>query len=113
MCGFFRPLFRRYVLLTPSGGNVEDATETVVTIGYLAVCLFLAAFVSVPVWERIAAYSGKYKAWIYYSIWNAITCPFFAACGNSKPAAFFVAVLNGSAFGGQFLLDSIVNDVAE
>jgi MFS family permease len=101
------------VLLSPSGGDVDDATDTVVTIGYLAVCLFLAAFVSVPAWERIASRFGKYKAWIYYSVWNAITCPFFAVCGHSKEAAYFVAVLNGSAFGGQFLLDSIVNDVAE
>jgi Na+/melibiose symporter-like transporter len=113
MVSAMTPFYVGYVLLRPKGGNVDDTDLTVVTIGILAVCVFLSAFLSVPVWERIAARFGKYEAWIYYSIWNAVTCPFFAACGTNKTAAYVVAAFNGSAFGGQFLLDSIVNDVAE
>ena len=37
------------------GDDAEDTDKTVVTIGILAVCVFLSAFLSVPVWERIAA----------------------------------------------------------
>lgn len=113
MVSAMTPFYVGYVLLQPEGGNVNDTDKTVVTIGILAVCVFLAAFLSVPLWERAAVKFGKYNAWIYYSVWNAVTCPFFAVCGNNKAAAYVVAALNGSAFGGQFLLDSIVNDVAE
>ena len=107
------PFYVGYVLLRPEGGNTKDADKTVVTTAFLGVAVFVAAFLSVPVWENISRRYGKYKAWIYYSIWNAITCPFFAICGTNKAAAYIVAFMNGSAVGGQFLLDSIVNDVAE
>mmetsp|Transcript_30479 Transcript_30479/g.68364 ORF Transcript_30479/g.68364 Transcript_30479/m.68364 type:complete len:766 (+) Transcript_30479:125-2422(+) len=113
MISAMTPFYVGYVLLRPEGGNADDTDVTVVTIGMMAVFLFVAALVSVPVWERIAASVGKYKAWIWYSVWNAVTCPFFALCGTNRAAAFFVAFLNGSALGGQFLLDSIVNDVVE
>jgi GPH family glycoside/pentoside/hexuronide:cation symporter len=107
------PFYVGYVLLRPDGGETSDTRDTVVTTGYIAVCVFIFAFLSVPVWESIARSTGKYKAWIYYSIWNAVTCPFFALCGTSVTWACVVAAFNGSAVGGQFLLDSIVNDVAE
>ena len=113
MISAMMPFYVGYVLLQPKGGDTEDTDTTVLTIASLAVFVFIAAFLSVPVWERIAKYMGKYKAWILYSVWNAITCPFFAFCGTSTNAAFLVGALNGSAVGGQFLLDSIVNDVAE
>ena len=48
------PFYVGYVLLRPDGGETSDTRDTVVTTGYIAVCVFIFAFLSVPVWESIA-----------------------------------------------------------
>ena len=54
---------------------------------------------------------GKYNTWIAYSLWNSLTCPFFLICGTNITMAYIVAAINGSAVGGQFIIESMVNDV--
>ena len=119
---------------------MDDVAERTWVMGLLAISAMGGGPVAMPIWIRLVkkyvvggvggwvaisqhpragsthshSFSrrfGKYKIWIAYSFWNSLTCPFFILCGHNKMAAYLVAFLNGTAVGGQFIVESTNNDL--
>merc|ERR1719331_302974 len=75
---------------------------------------FLAASISVPFWHWVARTCKKHTAWLIYSWWNVLTGPFRIFCGKgSLWLTIVLSALNGSAFGGQFIGESVMADLSD
>lgn len=122
------PLFAQYVLVEPDDTNCKQQceewkpTESACTcaslatewLGWIMAGTFLAAFVSVPFWQLVAKKFNKHIAWQLYSWFNVVTAPLRIFCGKgSLWLTISFSALNGSAFGGQFLGESVMADLSD
>jgi hypothetical protein len=70
--------------------------------------------ISVPFWMWVAKTRDKHSAWLIYSWWNALTGPFRIFCGKgSLWLTIIFSAINGSAFGGQFIGESVMADLSD
>jgi Na+/melibiose symporter-like transporter len=113
------PLFIQYIIIAPSDPpNYEESAKATLYLAYCSIALFVAAILSMPVWLKIGQVVGKRKAWLAYNIWNSITCPWFLLLGRDDAGSMpmmciLISVLNGTAVGGQFFVDSVTADVID
>eukprot|EP00929_Paragymnodinium_shiwhaense_P101441 TRINITY_DN64533_c0_g1_i2.p1 TRINITY_DN64533_c0_g1~~TRINITY_DN64533_c0_g1_i2.p1 ORF type:complete len:702 (-),score=53.32 TRINITY_DN64533_c0_g1_i2:146-2251(-) len=122
------PLFSQYVLVEPDSTDCKQqcydwnpaaidctcaklATEW---LGWIMAATFLSAMVSVPLWSWVARRFKKHTAWLIYSWWNVLTAPFRIFCGKgSLGLTAALSAMNGSAFGGQFIGESVMADLSD
>jgi Na+/melibiose symporter-like transporter len=113
------PLFIQYVIIEPSTPpNYEESEKATLYLAYCSIALFVSAILSMPAWLKIGELLGKRRAWLAYNVWNSITCPWFLLLGRddagSMPVAcILLSILNGTAVGGQFFVDSVTADVID
>lgn len=122
------PIFSQYVLVqpdstdckqqchdwNPSQTNCTCAKLATEWLGWLMAATFLSAMLSVPFWHWLAGRCKKHTAWLIYSWWNALTSPFYIVCGKgSLWLTAVISAVNGSAFGGQFIGESVMADLSD
>eukprot|EP00928_Gymnodinium_smaydae_P070248 TRINITY_DN54133_c0_g1_i1.p1 TRINITY_DN54133_c0_g1~~TRINITY_DN54133_c0_g1_i1.p1 ORF type:complete len:831 (+),score=171.70 TRINITY_DN54133_c0_g1_i1:76-2568(+) len=122
------PLFSQYVLVEPDSSDCEQqcfewnpehisctcATLATEWLGWIMASTFLAGMVSVPFWHWVANRLTKHRAWLIYSWWNALTAPLRIMCGKGNLGlSIALSAINGSAFGGQFIGESVMADLSD
>lgn len=133
MIGTMLPFFVEYVIVPSSvpecdngkraafGLDPVDAdqeseqwckTETWLGMGLVA--LIGAQICSMPLWLQATKKFGKFKTWLAFNLFTALTNGMFVIIGRGDPKMTIgLAVLNGLPSGAQFLTDSIVADVID
>eukprot|EP00736_Rhodelphis_marinus_P000689 Rmarinus@m.29888 len=110
------PFFVRYVVIPDGAKAVENGSEMSpqVCMGLSVFALLLAAVLSSPLWLKLSTKLGKYKTWIFYNAFNALTNILFVIPSEGDPNyTICIAGLNGIPVGGQFLIDSILADTID
>lgn len=82
--------------------------------GFLLAALSLSSFVSSFVWRLIVQRAGKKLSWIWSSVLTALTLAGLAGASSGSVAAILgVTCAVGAAFGGNWIVDAILNDAID
>ena len=140
MIGTMLPFFVQYVVAPataspwcddgkrcPGLGSCNDDSEccrpeeeskawctTSLWIGVGLVALMMATIISMPFWLWATKKYGKYRTWMAYNLFTALTNGLFVFVGEGHPKLCVgFAFLNGLPNGAQFITESILADVID
>ena len=88
--------------------------ETSLWLGVGLIALMGATILSMPCWLALAGKVGKFRAWLVYNMFTAVTNGLFVFVGKGDPKlCVALAFLNGLPNGAQFITESILADVID
>ena len=88
--------------------------ETSLWLGVGLCALMGATILSMPCWLWLASKIGKFRAWLVYNMFTAVTNGLFIFVGKGDPKlCVLLAFFNGLPNGAQFITESILADVID